>query len=399
MKITSLEIKQHEFEKSFRGYDIEEVDIFLTNIANEWERISNENKMLRMQLEIAEKEATKLREVEMTLIKTLRSAEDTSSKITDHAKFEASKTVEDAKALAQNTVNDAKSTAENTINDAEQQAQLILENARIEATEILTAAQSEVSEAESKRIEAIESLEGKLNGLNSEKVEILAKLKAIHSQTAIALENIEEGIVLEALVAPKAKKVEVEAIVEEEEEILSVASSANSLKLEDEHGAKDNLEIIEGIGPKIAELLHDSGINTYRELATTPVYKIKETLTSAGPHFAMHDPTTWVQQGLLAAEGKFNELDELKEYLIAGRKPEVELSEEIIAKVEPKSEEVTEEMLDRVNKVKAALRKAMQDKEAVPTKNDSTPKTETLNDLIGKQRNVENGGSFFDNIN
>ncbi|SOE22436.1 cell division initiation protein [Spirosomataceae bacterium TFI 002] len=409
MKITSLEIKQHEFEKAFRGYDIEEVDIFLTNIANEWERISNENKMLRMQLEIAEKEATKLREVEMTLIKTLRSAEDTSTKITDHAKFEASKTVEDAKAAAQNTINDAKSSAENTINDAEQQAQIILENAKKEAFDILKNAETTVSEAEAQKIKELETLESNLSGLKSEKVEILSKLKAIHIQTENALKNIEGTSVVEKIETKtppvelvkeieEVKEVEIE-VEEQEEEIVSVASSANSMTLADEEiTASDDLEIIEGIGPKIAELLSSNGVRTYRELATSPVYKIKDILNTAGPHYAMHDPTTWVQQALLAEEGKFDELEQLKAHLIAGRKPEVELEAEVIAKVEPKSEEVTEEMLDRVNKVKAALRKAMQDKETTPTKNDTAPKTETLNDLIGKQRDAENGGSFFDNI-
>jgi DivIVA domain-containing protein len=403
MKITSLEIKQHEFEKTFRGYDIEEVDIFLTNIANEWERISNENKMLRMQLEIAEKEATKLREVEMTLIKTLKSAEDTSTKITDHAKFEASRTVEDAK-----------STAQNTIQNAEQEAMAIVERANLEAEEILASAKQEVSEAEAQRIVQLEVLENKLTNLDNEKNAIIDKLKAIHSQTEIALSNIESITTSKAkdfnTQSPKVEdqnqtlvinKVEKEEEYDEEEEIHSVASSANSITLDDDVSSskKDDLEIIEGIGPKIAELLVKGDISTFRALATTPVYKIKELLTAAGPHFAMHDPTSWVEQALLAEEGKFDELEALKERLIAGREPAVVLTKETIEKVTPSSEEATEEMLDRVNKVKAALRKAMQDKEAVPTKNDAAPKTETLNDLIGKQKEAEGGGSFFDNIN
>lgn len=403
MKITSLEIKQHEFEKTFRGYDIEEVDIFLTNIANEWERISNENKMLRMQLEIAEKEATKLREVEMTLIKTLKSAEDTSTKITDHAKFEASRTVEDAK-----------STAQNTIQNAEQEAMAIVERANLEAEEILASAKQEVSEAEAQRIVQLEVLENKLTNLDNEKNAIIDKLKAIHSQTEIALSNIESITTSKAkdfnTQSPKVEdqnqtlvinKVEKEEEYDEEEEIHSVASSANSITLDDDVSSskKDDLEIIEGIGPKIAELLVNGDISTFRALATTPVYKIKELLTAAGPHFAMHDPTSWVEQALLAEEGKFDELEALKERLIAGREPAVVLKKETIEKVTPSSEEATEEMLDRVNKVKAALRKAMQDKEAVPTKNDAAPKTETLNDLIGKQKEAEGGGSFFDNIN
>ncbi len=75
MRITSLEIKQHEFERSFRGYNVDEVNQFLGEIAQEWDKMFNEVKMLKMQLDIAEKEASKLRDVEMTLINTLRTAE------------------------------------------------------------------------------------------------------------------------------------------------------------------------------------------------------------------------------------------------------------------------------------------------------------------------------------
>ena len=107
MKITSLEIKQHEFEKSFRGYNIEEVNHFLANISQEWERMLNELKMLKMQLEISEKEASKLREVEMTLIKTLRTAEDTSSRITDNANQEANRKISEAEQKAEAILADA----------------------------------------------------------------------------------------------------------------------------------------------------------------------------------------------------------------------------------------------------------------------------------------------------
>jgi cell division initiation protein len=120
MKITSLEIKQHEFEKSFRGYDIEEVNHFLSNIAQEWERMLSESKMLKMQLDISEKEASKLREVEMTLIRTLRTAEDTSTRLTENAATEAQKKVAEAEQKAGQIISEAENTASQLIADAEQ---------------------------------------------------------------------------------------------------------------------------------------------------------------------------------------------------------------------------------------------------------------------------------------
>ena len=56
---------------------------------------------------------------------------------------------------------------------------------------------------------------------------------------------------------------------------------------------------------------------------------------------------------------------------------------------------ITEEMLEKVNKVKAAIRKAMVEKNETPVK-DNTPLT-TLNDVIAKNEGTP-GSSFFDNL-
>ncbi len=125
MKITPLEIRQHEFEKTFRGYNIEEVDSFLTNLSQEWERVLNESKMLRMQLEIAEKEANKLREIEMTLFKTLKTAEDTSTMITEQANQQADKHLQEAKLQGEKLLMDAQQKANGIVRQAEERARYI----------------------------------------------------------------------------------------------------------------------------------------------------------------------------------------------------------------------------------------------------------------------------------
>ncbi len=127
MKITPLEIRQHEFEKTFRGYNIEEVDSFLGNLSQEWERVLNESKMLRMQLEIAEKEANKLREIEMTLFKTLKTAEDTSTMITEQANQQADKHLQEAKLQGEKVLIEAQQKANSIIRQAEERARYIKE--------------------------------------------------------------------------------------------------------------------------------------------------------------------------------------------------------------------------------------------------------------------------------
>jgi hypothetical protein len=81
----------------------------------------------------------------------------------------------------------------------------------------------------------------------------------------------------------------------------------------------DDLEMIEGIGAKIEQLLYDAGIKTFRQLSQTPVEKLRAILDAAGNRFRMHDPGTWAQQATLAAEGKWADLDKLKDALIGGK--------------------------------------------------------------------------------
>jgi DivIVA domain-containing protein len=127
MKITPLEIRQHTFEKTFRGYEIEEVDAFLASLSQEWDRVLNDSKMLRMQLEIAEKEANKLREIEMTLFKTLKTAEDTSTMITNQANQQAEKQIGDAQGQSESIVAEAQLKAKSIIKEAEEKASYVKE--------------------------------------------------------------------------------------------------------------------------------------------------------------------------------------------------------------------------------------------------------------------------------
>jgi small subunit ribosomal protein S1 len=83
--------------------------------------------------------------------------------------------------------------------------------------------------------------------------------------------------------------------------------------------AKDNLKKIEGIGPKIEELLNAAGVFTYAQLAGTPTDKIKEILNEAGSRYQMHDPTSWPMQARLAADGKWDELNEWQEQAKGGK--------------------------------------------------------------------------------
>lgn len=82
--------------------------------------------------------------------------------------------------------------------------------------------------------------------------------------------------------------------------------------------AADNLEIIEGIGPKIAGLLSQTGITTFAQLAQTEPERLVEILTAANLQ-RLANPGTWPRQAALAAEGKWDELTAYQQTLKAGR--------------------------------------------------------------------------------
>ncbi len=81
----------------------------------------------------------------------------------------------------------------------------------------------------------------------------------------------------------------------------------------------DKLTKIEGIGPKIAGLLADGGIDTFAKLAKADVERLREILTEAGPRYNSHTPDTWPQQAALAAAGDWDALQKLQDELDGGR--------------------------------------------------------------------------------
>jgi cell division initiation protein len=122
MRITPLEIRQKSFEKKLRGYDKDEVQAFLQSLSTEWERIVDENKEMKIKLEQTQKEVEKLREVENSLFKTLKTAEDTGANLIDQANKAAELHLKETQMNAEAILGESKSKAKNIIEDAEQKA-------------------------------------------------------------------------------------------------------------------------------------------------------------------------------------------------------------------------------------------------------------------------------------
>ncbi|PIE45088.1 MAG: hypothetical protein CSA45_04095 [Gammaproteobacteria bacterium] len=81
----------------------------------------------------------------------------------------------------------------------------------------------------------------------------------------------------------------------------------------------NDLTIIDGIGPKIAELMNQTGITTWEKLGNTSVKTCREILRNAGGRFAAHNPQTWPRQAKLAAQGQWQALFDWQKQLDGGR--------------------------------------------------------------------------------
>jgi cell division initiation protein len=127
MKVTPLDIRQKTFEKNFRGYDKDEVNAFLLSLSQEWERMLDEGKEFKIKFEGAEKEIQKLREVENSLFKTLKTAEDTGANVIEQARKAAELHLRETQMNAEAMLNEARNKAKDSLEEAEMRSREILD--------------------------------------------------------------------------------------------------------------------------------------------------------------------------------------------------------------------------------------------------------------------------------
>ncbi|MDH5396568.1 MAG: DivIVA domain-containing protein [Cyclobacteriaceae bacterium] len=136
MKITPLEIRQKTFEKGFRGYEKDEVNAYLHSLSLEWERLLDENKDLNIKLKASQAEVTKLREVETSLYKTLKTAEDTGANMVEQANKIAEMHMKETEIKSEAIFSDAKNKARDTIEEAEMMARQTIEEMEHQLTSL-----------------------------------------------------------------------------------------------------------------------------------------------------------------------------------------------------------------------------------------------------------------------
>lgn len=127
--------------------------------------------------------------------------------------------------------------------------------------------------------------------------------KKANSRSFVSIVPFEENVVLEEKAKVTSKKVE---------EPVAEKPAAKAEK-------GDDLTKIEGIGPKLASVLAEAGLNSFAAVAAASAADIQKILDEAEGNYARFSPETWPQQAQLAADGKWDELKALQDELDGGK--------------------------------------------------------------------------------
>lgn len=121
--------------------------------------------------------------------------------------------------------------------------------------------------------------------------------------------------------APPAPQIHTLSALPSDSELPSESSVATGTPSEGDSqpqaGPPDDLLRIEGIGPKVSTIVVAAGITTFAELASTDPARLQAILEEAGIHTT--DPHTWPEQARLAADGKWDDLQELQDRIVNGQ--------------------------------------------------------------------------------
>ena len=117
--INSGDISNKKFNSVFRGYDKNEVNNFLIILSKEFEILEKDIIHLKEKISDYKNESDKFKNVENSLISTLKTAEDASLKINDQAKKDADLILKNSELECEKTINNANLKAESVLHKAE----------------------------------------------------------------------------------------------------------------------------------------------------------------------------------------------------------------------------------------------------------------------------------------
>lgn len=107
MAITPNEISNKDFKKVFRGYDIDEVDEFLEQLVDDYEKIYKENLSLKERINLLNEKIEHYSNIESTLQNTLVLAQKAAEQAKENSKRDAELIIKDAQETANNIIRKA----------------------------------------------------------------------------------------------------------------------------------------------------------------------------------------------------------------------------------------------------------------------------------------------------
>ena len=239
-----------------------------------------------------------------------------------------SQKVKDAKRAEQDKVAAAKAEAAAKIKNDIQQAEKARAGSAEELEKAAKAMKGEKEPFKTEEPKAEESMAEKVvNKIEDTIEDVVDTVKAV---AHVVGEKIDEAV-KDLKEEEKTTETEANKIVEE----VPATAAPEVAKVEEvkappvqDFASKDDLKKVEGIGPKIEELLNGAGINTFSQLAATSPDTVKGILQAAGNRYKTHDPTTWPRQAGMAAEGKWDELEKWQDVLDGGKEVKASGEEE-----------------------------------------------------------------------
>lgn len=132
--LTPIDIQKKEFSRKFRGYSDEEVDIFMDQNTQDYEKLFRENQDLKDQLEQVNKNVAHYQEIEEVLKNTMILAQKNAEDIRQNTEKEA-----------QLLIDKARIEADRITRESEQEAAAILQEAERRAGDLIAEAERKVS--------------------------------------------------------------------------------------------------------------------------------------------------------------------------------------------------------------------------------------------------------------
>ncbi len=124
--LTPMDIHNKDFKRSFRGYNEDEIDDFLDQVVNDYEKLFRENERLKEDLARAQKDNDNFHEREKSINDTLQLAQKTAEETTSHARKSAAEMKENMERECQNMHREAELSIKQQLEEATNRVRAIV---------------------------------------------------------------------------------------------------------------------------------------------------------------------------------------------------------------------------------------------------------------------------------